>query len=271
MMPDGPNTRRFDESDVSELFHENSKQHRSDQRMVERIIAMTTNPVMQRMAAAHKRYPSARTVELPRDLPPPARSFTEALLARRSRRDFSHAPLGLAAVAPLLIFGNGVTGAAQTHDGRTQYFRAAPSGGALYPVEVYLVALAVSDLPQGMYHYNPVANVLEAIRKCDCTERLQAITYTEEIDSAAAVIVLTGIALKNRIKYGERGYRFMLMEAGHIAQNVLLTASAYQLAAVPIGGFVDDELDALLGIDGMDEVSLYLIAVGQPRAGSLAS
>jgi SagB-type dehydrogenase family enzyme len=258
--------KSYDESGVSELFHENSKQHRSDHRIAERIITMATNPLLQRMAATHKRYPSAHKIELPRDLPESTRTFTEAVLTRRSSRDFRRAPVSLPLITTLLYLGNGITGSAQAHDGRTQHFRAAPSGGALYPVELYVIAMAIEDLPQGIYHYEPVSNMLEAVRTGDRTERLQAITYTDEIDSAAAAIVLTGISLKNRIKYSERGYRFMLMEAGHIAQNILLTASAYQLAAVPIGGFVDDELDELLGIDGLDEVSLYLVAIGQSGA-----
>jgi len=71
--------------------------------------------------------------------------------------------------------------------------------------------------------------------------------------------------MKTKLKYGERGYRFLLFEAGHIMQNLLLVASALGVSALPIGGFVDAELDSALGIDGLDEVSLYLAAVEPPE------
>jgi SagB-type dehydrogenase family enzyme len=102
------------------------------------------------------------------------------------------------------------------------------------------------------------------LREGDVVARdLSSITFTVELERAAMVFVLTGIALKSRLKYGERGYRFMLLEAGHIAQNLLLTANALGLGALPIGGFVDDELDRLLDVDGVEETSLYLVAVGR--------
>ena len=82
---------------------------------------------------------------------------------------------------------------------------------------------------------------------------------------AALAVALTGISMKTKLKYGERGYRFLLFEAGHIMQNLLLVASALGVSALPIGGFVDAELDSALGIDGLDEVSLYLAAVGPPE------
>jgi hypothetical protein len=133
----------FDEGIVSELFHENSKQYRSDYRVVERIIAMTANPIMSRMAVARKRYPSARKVVLPRELPKAQMGFDEAVVSRRSSRDFDGQPISLLEVAKLLYFANGITGAVKTHDGRKQSFRAAPSGGALYPIEIYCIVLNV--------------------------------------------------------------------------------------------------------------------------------
>jgi SagB-type dehydrogenase family enzyme len=82
--------------------------------------------------------------------------------------------------------------------------------------------------------------------------------------NAGLVIILTGLFAKTTFKYGERGYRFVLFEAGHIAQNILLEATALGLGAVPVAGFVDDEVNALIDLNGVDEASLYLIVVGQP-------
>src|SRR5712692_314718 len=176
MTLDGEAAKSFDEGMVSELFHENSKQFRSDYRVAERIIAMTANPLMLRMAAAYKRYPSARKIVLPPDLPRAKTGFDEAVLSRRSSRDFSGKPISFLEAAKLLYFANGVTGAVNTHDGRKQLFRAAPSGGALYPIEIYLIALNIEDVPQGIYHYNTVGNVLELVCEGNSANELKAIT-----------------------------------------------------------------------------------------------
>lgn len=246
----------------SELFHENSKHRGSDPRIAERIIAATLNPTLVRMASARKTYPSVARIALPRSWPPAILDFDRSVESRRSRRDFQPLAIDAVSVAKLLHFASGVTGSVTTADGYRQRFRAAPSGGALYPVEAYLVALNVKGVPPGVYKYDPVEHDLAEVLRGEFGKDLETATYTEEIRHVPAIIALTGISLKSRIKYGERGYRFMLLEAGHIAQNVLLTATSMNLIALPIGGFVDDQIDRLLNIDGVDEVSLYLIAVG---------
>jgi SagB-type dehydrogenase family enzyme len=214
------------------------------------------------MMTADKRYPSARVVPLPPDGPAPPVLLAEALRVRRSFKGFDGTPVGFGDVARLLRAGAGVTATTETPAGVRVRFRAAPSGGALYPVEAYLFAGEVTGLPAGLYHYRPAADGLELLRPGGQTAAVADTTFSPELARAAAVVALTGIPLKTRLKYGERGYRFMLLEAGHIAQNILLTAAALRLGALPVGGFVDDELNQLLGIDGVDEISLYLIAVG---------
>jgi SagB-type dehydrogenase family enzyme len=262
MVDDSGLVNDLDEVMVSELFHENSKQHRSDYRLVERIVAATVDPVFQRMlTGGQKRYPSALRMPLPQALPLAKAGFDEVVLGRRSRREFSGAALPLAEVAKLLHFSNGITGTAHT-SGREPAFRASPSGGALYPVEVYVAALRVQDLPTGLYHYDAVGNALELIREGGTADILVQATHTPEVGDASVVFILSGIPLRTRLKYGERGYRFMLMEAGHICQNALLTATSLRLGAFPIAGFIDAEVDRLIGIDGLEEVSLYLVPIG---------
>jgi SagB-type dehydrogenase family enzyme len=263
MSPHPTKPETFDPA-VSELFHENSKLYASDPRSVDRIMAVMANPVLQGiLATSSKHYPSAPTIKLPTDLPTTARSFDEALLGRRSFREFNGRPLTLPEVAKILFCAGGTTGRIDLPGSRQQPLKAAPSGGALYPVELYLFVLKVVNLPAGLYHYTPAVSCLEHIRNVDAAWELARICYTEALAKSAAVIVLTGISAKSRLKYGERGYRFMLLEAGHIAQNALLAANALGLGACPFGGFIDDDLDQLLGIDGLDEVSLYLIGVGR--------
>ena len=250
---------------VSELFHENTKQHRSDARFIERILAATFDPAVQSvMSPTHKLYPGKPRTDLPTQFPRSKLTLDEAIVGRRSNREFSKGPLPLGVAAKLLHYSYGVTGALELGNGREQLVRAAPSGGALFPIEVYLLARNVAVLAPGIYHFNPVANCLEQIAAKDPSAELVRLTYSQELSKAALVVALTGVSIKNRVKYGERGYRFMLLEAGHIAQNFLLTATAMGLHSYTLGGFVDDELDSLLQVDGFEETALYLLAAGKP-------
>ncbi len=88
--------------------------------------------------------------------------------------------------------------------------------------------------------------------------------YDELLDAAALLVVVTGVFWRSRFKYGLRGYRFTLLEAGHLGQNLLLAAAALDLAALPVGGFYDRRVERLLGVDGVNESALYLFAVGRP-------
>jgi SagB-type dehydrogenase family enzyme len=254
----------LDDVSISELYHENSKHQRSDARVTDRIITVLRSPLLQgMMASAYKRYPLARRTALAHDLPAAVTGFDEAVLSRRSVREFGEEALNWSDLSKLAQFAGGITGFSDLQTGDRQYFRAAPSAGGLYPVEMYVFAQRVSTLPAGLYHYHPVENCLELLCEKDYAPNLKNITFTAEAGQAGAVFAMTGIPLKSRVKYAERGYRFMLLEAGHIAQNLLLAANSLRLAAFAIGGFIDDELDRMLGIDGLDEVSLYLVAVGK--------
>jgi SagB-type dehydrogenase family enzyme len=248
---------------LSELYHENSKQRRSDRGFIERIIATSASPVLYRMMySSYKRYrPAART-----ELPEPAETGELAglIARRRSRRDFATRPLALESVSALLRFSVGETAAADEGVGRPRPFRAAPSAGALYPLEAYLVAARVDGLATGVHRYDPAAHALEHI---DFQPRLDALaraTAMDELGAAAGMMVVTAIPARSRLKYGERAYRFVLLEAGHVAQNMLLVAEQLGLSACAVGGFVDAEVDTAIGIDGVDEISLYVVALGHP-------
>jgi SagB-type dehydrogenase family enzyme len=257
----------YDERIVSEIYHENSKQWRSDLAFVERIIASSVDPTLQAlMATSQKRYRHGRTHALPRDTAPPRTTLADAILKRRSRSEFGPEPLALAELATLLQLSAGITGRIDGH-AHTVHLRASPSAGALYPIELYVNAQNVSGLDPGTYHFAPFPCGLELVGEGDPCERLARLTHTPQLEAAACVLALTGVPARARIKYGERAYRFLLLEAGHIAQNLLLTATALDLASLPIGGFVDAELDDLLGIDGVEEISLYVIAAGHGAAG----
>ena len=189
------------------------------------------------------------------DLPPPSHrsgvSLEEALVSRRSVRSFADQPLTLVELGQLLWATQGIT--------NDRGFRTAPSAGALYPLEVYLATA------EGVFHYEPARHLLRPVSQGDARPGLyQAALQQEPVLKAPAVFVLTAVYARTAQKYGqERSPRYVHLEAGHAAQNLLLQASALELGAVPIGAFHDKEVQKALGIPA-DHEPLYLIPVGHP-------
>lgn len=247
--------------DPTETYHEAS-------RLYPGIVDPFVNGARLLEESGQLRASAARSVKRHRGVPtitlPPA-SRTDATLAsalseRRSDRRYGPGSISMADLATLLGASYGVTGA--LGDG-SQAIRTAPSGGALYPLELYVAAERVDTLDAALYHYDPLRHQLEQLRLIDFAGQLQGVTpYPEVVCASAAVVVITTMFWRSRFKYGARAYRFALIEAGHVAQNFLLTATALGLASVPLGGFYDREVDALVDADGLNEASLYLLPVG---------
>lgn len=188
------------------------------------------------------------------ELPPPATSGTmsleEALAARRSVREFTPEPLTVTELSQLLWAAQGVT----SSGGK----RTAPSAGALYPLEVYVLDRA------GVHHYRPDGHLLEQTGDQDLRPALEdAALGQSAVGDSAAVFVVAGVPSRTEAKYGGRADRYMKLEAGHAAQNLLLQAVVLDLGAVPIGAFGDLEVGRLLDLPSEEE-PLYLIAVGHP-------
>jgi SagB-type dehydrogenase family enzyme len=264
---DGP-----DYVSLSELFHENSKQRRYDVNFGRRIGQVNNDPTFQRLISkTFKSYPGALTTHLPKVEAQDGISLEKTVVERRSIRRFSGQPIALAELARLLYFGNGLTGGldASAH-GIMQPVRAAPSAGALFPTELYVVLPSGGEITSGLYHYCVARHALELLKTGEFSGVLADATSDQATFSrAAATIVMTSVLARSRFKYGERGYRFALIEVGHLAQNVLLAAHSLRLGAVPIGGFIDDEINDLLDIDGIDEAPVYLLPIGRPASRTL--
>jgi SagB-type dehydrogenase family enzyme len=137
-----------------------------------------------------------------------------------------------------------------------------PSAGGLYPLELYVLALDVDDLEPSLLHYDPLRHRLELLGPADRAAVATALVDPSLVASASTLLVLTAMFWRARFKYGVRGYRFALLEAGHVGQNATLAAAALRVAALPVGGFFDRRLDALVGADGLDEASVYAIVLG---------
>lgn len=177
-------------------------------------------------------------------------SLEEALLQRRSIRAYTDRALTRDEVAQLLWAAQGIT--------RASGYRTAPSAGALYPLELY-----VADA-WGVWHYIPQGHALEHWCTEDRRPRLcPAALRQEAVCQAPAIFVVTGVFARTAQKYGDRATRYVWLEAGHAAQNLLLQAVALGLGAVPIGAFYDDQVQAALDLPP-DHAPLYLIPVGEP-------
>lgn len=194
--------------------------------------------------------PAGSPVALPSPDLAGAISLEETLARRRSVRSFSSRVLTAAEVGQLLWAAQGVTDAGG--------HRTAPSAGATYPLEVYAVT------PDGVSRYLPGEHALRPVRTGDMRQELAAAALGQEaVASAPLVVVVTGVVARTASRYGARAERYVWLEAGHAAQDVLLQAVALDLGAVPIGAFDEDRVRVVVGAPA-DEVPLYLIPVGQP-------
>ena len=195
-------------------------------------------------------------VSLPADMPDSTMTLHQAIGRRRSVRDYGARSLLLGELARLLHSTYGVT------DGRNGLL-AAPSAGALYPLEVFVAAHRVEQLAQGIYRYLPREHALVLQQTGDLRGRLKdASIYQDVVAKAAAVLAFSAVFYRTRRKYGERATRYIMLDMGHAAQNTYLSATALGLGACAVGAFLDDQINEIFGVDGATEAVLYMVAVG---------
>ena len=213
-----------------------------------------------RKPGTYKHYPEAPKVDLP---PPKEKGGTpiwEAMGRRRSVRDYRRAPLQASELSQLLWASQGVTRRIGDYE-----LRAAPSAGALYPVETYLSVQTVEGIDSGIYHYDVRGHALERLQAGDFrTGVADAALEQGFLAEAAVVFAWTAVFPRSKWKYRQRAFRYVYLDAGHIAQNVALAAVAMGLGSCQIAALYDDEVNAILGVDGKEESILYLTAVGRP-------
>lgn len=205
-----------------------------------------------------KHYPHAGKIPLPRTWVLAEDQLTPLLQHRRSLRKYSAEPISLEHLAFLLWASQGITGQAGNY-----LFRATPSAGALYPVETYISAHSITGLAAGIYHFDAEHFALDRLTERDEAEAVARACLDQNFMARAAVVFLwTGVFRRAMSKYGDRGMRYILIDAGHICQNVLIAAEAVGCGGCPIGAFYDSELNHLLQIDGEEESILYAASVG---------
>ncbi len=201
---------------------------------------------------------------------PPARgdSRLDALIARRrSCRAFAPAPLDEESFGGILHAAYGIVDRAETTPGWGLFRRAVPSAGGLYPLDVYVAAERVDGIEDGVYRYVPVAHELEPISAAAPLAVLRAQLLQPELTrNANALIFLTVEFARTLSKYGPRGYRYILLECGHVAENICLASAERGLETLCMGGFSDDGVNAALGLDGAQNAVIYAVAVGRSGA-----
>lgn len=233
--------------------------HRNSDTMAER----TFDP-MDADLCETKEYDDVPLVRLPPPLKPAA-DLAELIERRQSYRQFARLPLRLPELSTILKQSYGL-GRAAVIDGFERCRRPVPSAGALYPLEVYVIVNSIDGVESGICHYGLIDHSLE--RLTDTPVRSETISQLfldqECVADAAVIVIITAVPARTMRKYGDRGYRYILLEAGHVGQNLMLSCGALGLATIALGGFLDGPLADLLKIDVETEMPIYALAVGRP-------
>ena len=194
-------------------------------------------------------------IALPRPASDSQTSIEKALLDRRSIRNYSSAPLSLPEISQLLWAAQGIT--------RPGGYRTAPSAGALYPLEVYLISGDIDQLPAGVYRYHPEDHKLEQLIKGDVRRELSTAALNQEfVQDAPAVILISAVYERTTGKYGQRGIQYVHMEVGSVAENIYLQAQSLDLGTVFIGAFHDDQVRQVVAL-GKEEIPMGIMPIGK--------
>jgi SagB-type dehydrogenase family enzyme len=207
--------------------------------------------------------PFGNSISLPRPEISLDPGIWETMGRRRSIRDYSQAALTLQELANLLWATQGITLKAPG-----AWFRTAPSAGALHPIDTYIVVNRVQGLASGIYWLQVEDFTLKLKREGDHSFQISQAALDQDIARTAAVVfVWVAVIQRSRQKYRQRAYRYIYLDSGHIAQNLYLAATAMDLGCCAIAAFFDQEMNQLLGVDGVEETTVYLATVGKRSQG----
>jgi len=250
---------RMEGPDFSKIFHAFSKRGHPDDRKGS--FSGRADALNLSGRREYKIYSGVPTVSLP-DQSDRNHPIFSAFLLRKSEREYSAInSLNLQDLAQLLKYSVG-----SIDDGKLPITRRPyPSAGALYPLEIYLLVFRQFDgLKTGIYHYRVDTHELECIEeRVFLDEDIGDIASYEWVKKGSVMIVLTAVFERTQSKYNERGYRYVLIEAGHVGQNMCLAAPALSLKICPLVGTYDSRIEQLLEIDGITESVVYSLVIGK--------
>jgi SagB-type dehydrogenase family enzyme len=240
-----------DETSLSMLFHLNSE-------------PWLGTDLDEAYEVEYKELPTALSELL---LPePPKTAFTRLACERASCRSFAIKTLPLSSLSAILWGSYGISRTDQALlNGSLTLLRPVPSAGALFPLEIYVLSQRVDGLRDGLHHYDVRQHSLETLQEGTIFQRFEPTLYMfDAVKNANAIVFLSAVFERSQKKYGPRGYRYILLEAGHVVQNVCLLATESNLGSLCIGGYADRELNRQLGLQPRKEGVVYCVAVGWP-------
>lgn len=242
--------------DSSSLFHAESKDLRDKGRA--NIPADSNLWPAEWKTVYYKTYPRLSKIAL---TPPRAlrAEYAKLLHSRRSRRDFKEKKTEKNTLSQLLAYSCGIV------EGKGEFpNRMYPSGGARFPIEIYpLIFSGSSEVPAGVYHYDVKNHALDVLWKRPFSkEDIGDLFVYDWIQSASFALIMTATFWRTQMKYGQRGYRYALIEAGHISENVYLTSGAVGIGCCAMGGMQDERIERLLDIDGITESVVHSLILG---------
>ncbi len=209
----------------------------------------------------YKNYAHSPRIALPRPETEGGMPLWNILSLRRSVRDFDSRPVTDQQLSQLLWASQGITAEQYGYK-----FRTVPSAGALYPVETYIIVNNVRDIHQGVYHYNILEHCLEQLRQGDYRVTIARAALDQRIAyDACVVFAWTAVFERCKWKYKQRAYRYLYLDAGHIAQALAMAAVGLGLGSCQIAALYDEEVNDLLTVDGIEESAIYLTVIGNPK------
>lgn len=244
-----------DTSTLSQLYHLNSEPWLN-------MSAYSSEPYV----VDYKEFVDARQLVA---LPTPEKSpLLELLKARYSCRAYLDEVMPLATLASLMTAAYSIVRTGMVQDQACALFRTTPSAGGLFPLEIYVVTRRVTGLADAVYHYAVRTHTLELIKNGSLFSEPQSPLLVDPfVREANVVVLIAAVFSRTQRKYGPRGYRYILFEAGHVAQNICLMATEKGLGSLCMGGFIDSKINRFVNLDGVNEAVLYGVGVGYARHG----
>jgi SagB-type dehydrogenase family enzyme len=247
-----------EDDELWETFHENSKFNNYHE-------FPPQDYIQKHMESMWESFPMQnRQITL---LPKPKLDFqldlAEAITTRISGRVMERCSISLQTISNILFCGYGET-RSNLGTGYPRPFRTVPSGGGLYPLELYVHITQCPELENGLYHFNAAKHQLTLLKKGDSSREIGAALIQPNIVMESSIMIfMTGVFERSTFKYGARGYRFTFIEAGHVSQNINLACNGIGLGSLSIGGYQDRLLDDFLNLDGIRSSTIYLMGIGK--------
>lgn len=263
---------------LSRYFHENSKLHARNRPLPVINRKSISHSVHNTLAAAVRDYQftSLQVALTPRS-PEHPQSLARILSRRRSAAPFAEDPLDLQDLAYILLAAYGVTGQTKSSISTNQTdteqvaigLRATPSSGGLNSNDIFILVEDVVGIEPGLYYFSPELKSLQLVNsRARMSDLAEATGYAARVRSSSAVIFLAGAFNRVQWKYRERGYRMVLLDCGHLAQSLVIAATELDIVAHPIGGFLDDQVNTIIGLDGINDSVLHLLVLGKRKRSS---